>query len=109
MKLDRSLLDTNTGRTEYVRVDETVCRPGSMLAARTLNISRGGSVDVLTPSHGSMGPGLCTYTPGLKAWRKNLGDSCLYRFAVPPNAPVGTSYTISATGDGGFNFFIRAI
>jgi hypothetical protein len=105
------LVDLGIGQLQYVRLADKMENPGSLLANRTITMTRGGMLDVLAQRTSSMGPGKVVYTPGLRAWRKIAGDVITYRFSIPEDAPVGATYTIRALGNAQkspFTFVVRA-
>jgi hypothetical protein len=105
------LTDLGIGQLQYVRLSDRLDNPGSILANRTITMTRGGMLDVLAERGSSMGPGKVVYTPGLRAWRKIAGEVITYRFSIPEDAPVGATYTIRALGNAhknSFTFVVRA-
>jgi hypothetical protein len=72
-------------------------------------VCAGGTLDVVSASHGGEGLGRIAYTPGLRAAVKR-GEQVTYRFEVPHTVQSGTTYQVVVYGHDavpGFRFSIE--
>jgi hypothetical protein len=88
----------HAGAVAYLRLHGHPANPGRVLADQRIFLSAGGTLDVVSASHGGEGLGRIAYTPGLRAAIKR-GDQMTYRFEVPGAAVSGATYQVMVHGN----------
>ncbi len=98
-----------SGAVSYLRLHGNPSNPGRVLAEQKILVCAGGTLDVVSASHGGEGLGRIAYTPGLRAAVKR-GEQVTYRFEVPHTVQSGTTYQVVVYGHDavpGFRFSIE--
>ena len=82
----------------YLRVHGCASNPAQVLHEQRIVLGAGGTLDVVSESHGGEGLGHVVYTPGLKAALKRREKVFTYRFVVPGTMAPGTTFKVTANG-----------
>jgi hypothetical protein len=86
------------GDVHYIRLHGHAANPAKVLHEQRIFLGAGGTLDVVSESHGGAGIGRVAYTPGLRAALKKGEDQFTYRFEVPSTSTSGTTFQVTAYG-----------
>lgn len=86
------------GEVHYIRLHGHASNPAKVLHQQRIFLGAGGTLDVVTESHGGEGLGRVAYTPGLRAAIKRGDEYVTYRFEVPHGSTTGTTFQVTAYG-----------
>lgn len=98
------------GDVFYLRLHGHASNPAQVLNEQRIFLGAGGTLDVVSDSHGGVGIGRIAYTPGLRAAIKRCDEQITYRFVVPQTTALGTTFQVTAHGHDrlpGFRFVIE--
>lgn len=86
------------GDVHYLRLHNHAANPAQVLNEQRIVLGVGGTLDVVSESHGGEGLGHVVYTPGLRAAIKRRAQHFTYRFVVPRDTAPGTTFKVTANG-----------
>ena len=86
------------GDVYYLRLHGHAANPAQVLNEQRIFLGAGGTLDVVSDSHGGVGIGRVAYTPGLRAAIKRNDEQITYRFVVPQATTAGTTFQVTAHG-----------
>jgi hypothetical protein len=86
------------GEVHYIRLHGHSANPAKVLHDQRIFLGAGGTLDVVSESHGGEGIGRVAYSPGLRAAIKRGDEQVTYRFEVPHSTATGTTFRVTAYG-----------